>query len=325
MNIEIANRLVKLRKEKGLSQEELADKLGLSRQAVSKWERAEASPDTDNLICLAKLYGVSLDKLLKTDDETETIIDEQVKKDEAPSEEATKASEEEKKENEDNDRDGNGKREHVHIGLNGIHVVDKDGEVHIDLHGIHVHDKDNNVDIDGDGIKNMGKFNCNVQEEGHHWKDHRGSKIGGILSGVYAMLAVVAYILLGSFVPGAWGYAWILFLLIPVIGSIPSAITHRSFSVFCYPLLATAVYFFLCMVLPALGVMAAMWHPLWVIFLTIPVYYMIFGPIDASIRRHRCCKNIYFSKGNVVENEDDEEDEDDDDDDEEDEDEKGKK
>ena len=66
MNIETANRLYELRKKNGLSQEELADKLGISRQAVSKWERAEASPDTDNLICLAKLYNVSLDDLLKT-------------------------------------------------------------------------------------------------------------------------------------------------------------------------------------------------------------------------------------------------------------------
>ena len=79
MTIEIADRLIKLRKEHGLSQEELADKLGLSRQAVSKWERAEASPDTDNLICLAKLYGVSLDQLLQTDDSVETIVKEQVK------------------------------------------------------------------------------------------------------------------------------------------------------------------------------------------------------------------------------------------------------
>lgn len=69
MNIEIANRLVNLRKEKGFSQEQLAEKIGVSRQAVSKWERSEASPDTDNLIMLARLYEVSLDELLRTEDE----------------------------------------------------------------------------------------------------------------------------------------------------------------------------------------------------------------------------------------------------------------
>lgn len=64
MNIEIADRLVALRREHGYSQEELAARLGVSRQAVSKWERAESSPDTDNLIALARLYGVSLDEML---------------------------------------------------------------------------------------------------------------------------------------------------------------------------------------------------------------------------------------------------------------------
>ena len=43
MNIETANRLLQYRKENNLSQEELAEKIGVSRQAVSKWERAEAS------------------------------------------------------------------------------------------------------------------------------------------------------------------------------------------------------------------------------------------------------------------------------------------
>ena len=64
MNLEIANRLVALRRERGLSQEDLAARLGVSRQAISKWERAESSPDTDNLIALARLYGISLDELL---------------------------------------------------------------------------------------------------------------------------------------------------------------------------------------------------------------------------------------------------------------------
>ncbi len=83
MNMEIAERLYSLRKEHNYSQEELANMLGVSRQAVSKWERGEASPDTDNLIALSKLYHVSLDELLFSseskdnkiieDDENETI------------------------------------------------------------------------------------------------------------------------------------------------------------------------------------------------------------------------------------------------------------
>lgn len=68
MNVEIAQRLAELRRARGFSQEGLAAELGLSRQAVSKWERSESSPDTDNLIALARLYGVSLDELLYVDD-----------------------------------------------------------------------------------------------------------------------------------------------------------------------------------------------------------------------------------------------------------------
>ena len=64
MTVEIAERLCAYRKQHGFSQEELAERIGVSRQAVSKWERAEASPDTDNLILLAKIYGVTLDTLL---------------------------------------------------------------------------------------------------------------------------------------------------------------------------------------------------------------------------------------------------------------------
>lgn len=70
MTIEIANRLVELRRNKGLSQEELAEKLGISRQAVSKWERAESSPDIDNIIMLSRLYGVSVDELVCNENET---------------------------------------------------------------------------------------------------------------------------------------------------------------------------------------------------------------------------------------------------------------
>ena len=64
MNIEMANRLTALRKQHELSQEQLAERLGVSRQAVSKWERAEASPDIENLSSLARLYGITIDELV---------------------------------------------------------------------------------------------------------------------------------------------------------------------------------------------------------------------------------------------------------------------
>ena len=80
MNVEIANKLLNLRKTAGLSQEELAEKIGVSRQAVSKWERAESSPDTDNLIALSKIYKVSIDELLSIDKDDTIAEDKQQKK-----------------------------------------------------------------------------------------------------------------------------------------------------------------------------------------------------------------------------------------------------
>lgn len=69
MNLELVEKLQKLRKDNNLSQEQLAEKIGVSRQAISKWERGEATPDSDNLICLAKIYNISLDELISSKEE----------------------------------------------------------------------------------------------------------------------------------------------------------------------------------------------------------------------------------------------------------------
>ena len=58
-------KLQKLRKEKGLSQEALAEMLGVSRQAISKWESGQTYPETDKLIALSEIFGVTLDSLIK--------------------------------------------------------------------------------------------------------------------------------------------------------------------------------------------------------------------------------------------------------------------
>ena len=120
MNIEIANRLQKLRKENGYSQEELADKLGISRQAVSKWERAESSPDTDNLIVLARLYHISLDDLLNDTDEKEKENSEIEAITESKEEIKNEVSEDLDKKDIDKEEDNDMKKDENEINRNSI-------------------------------------------------------------------------------------------------------------------------------------------------------------------------------------------------------------
>jgi len=67
--MEMREKLADLRKKKGLTQLELAEELQVSRQAVSKWEVGAAVPSREKLNCLAKLYGVPLEYLLREDDQ----------------------------------------------------------------------------------------------------------------------------------------------------------------------------------------------------------------------------------------------------------------
>ena len=164
MNVEIAQRLSARRKQAGLSQEALAEQLGVSRQAVSKWERSESSPDTDNLIALAQLYGVSLDELLYVDDEMRDDVvfeaadraSEREGAAQAPvgsttppnaatatSQQATDTTDEGEAFNtEASTASSPGKKDaKVRIGFGGIHVLDGDDYVHVSWRdGVHVKD-----------------------------------------------------------------------------------------------------------------------------------------------------------------------------------------
>lgn len=74
--MKIEDKLLKLRKEKGLSQEEVADRLNVSRQTISKWETGQSSPDFDKIIPLCELYEISSDELL-TGKKKEEIVKEE--------------------------------------------------------------------------------------------------------------------------------------------------------------------------------------------------------------------------------------------------------
>lgn len=72
--MELKEKLVTLRKEKGLTQLTVAEKLDISRQAISRWESGTALPSTDNLKCLSILYEVPVDYLLKEDSERKSGV-----------------------------------------------------------------------------------------------------------------------------------------------------------------------------------------------------------------------------------------------------------
>lgn len=61
----LADKIIDLRKKAGMSQEELAEKLGVSRQSVSKWEMAQSTPDLNRILKMSEIFGVTTDYLLK--------------------------------------------------------------------------------------------------------------------------------------------------------------------------------------------------------------------------------------------------------------------
>lgn len=235
MTIEIADRLIKLRKKYGYSQEEVADKLGLSRQAISKWERAEASPDTDNLICLAKLYNISLDELLKTDEDIDTIVKEQVRKDDEPNK------------------------------TEGVHIVDDEG---------------NELSITDDGIKCKDPQGNNVKFSDIH---DRAMVIIAAIEGALFALAIVGYILLGVFL-NMWWNGWVIFFVPGIICSIARATRKKNAAKFNMVFASCFAFFFTCMVIP--GLEANLWHPMWLVFLAIPIYYCLVGTIHKITNRN---------------------------------------
>lgn len=202
MNLEFANRLQKLRKEKGYSQDQLAEALGVSRQSISKWERAEASPDTDNLIALAKLYNMSLDELIYPFDSANT-------QSESP------------------------KQDDVRINLNGIEVNDKEGNhVHVGWDGIHVHDNSKNTHVDI-SAKGVCVNNRHISRKTQIIRD--------ALNLITIFACVLTYIILGTTLD-LWHPTWIIFFLIPIVSSIIEAIINRRLSHFAYPFVVTAAF-----------------------------------------------------------------------------------
>ena len=267
MNVEIAERLAARRKLAGLSQEALAEKLGVSRQAVSKWERSESSPDTDNLIALAKLYGVSLDELLYVDESIEDDVAfeaadraevrgaSRVVVAEASEETASPegggvgdACDAETAEGVDFEKEGRGK---VHFGPGGIHVDDGKDHVHVSwAEGVHVVDRHGEeVHVGWDGVR-VNTTDPEVAEHiftrdnpfGVSPDDFNAERAKKWLKFPFWALVIVAYLAFGM-LSGIWGPTLFLLFLIPVYYVVGAAVASRRIApMLCalYPRGATA-------------------------------------------------------------------------------------
>ena len=286
MTLETANRLYELRKKHNLSQEELAEKLGVSRQAVSKWERSEASPDTDNLIALAKIYDITLDELIFGEREEKNK-----EADESSAEETNEASDNEATGDFNNIfinvDDGESK---VHIGPKGILVEDEDGEkVTISFNsGITVeksksnddYDDDDDDDDDDDELYETVYFtegDIKGTDKKLHLKIKKTNKFW--LEVPYPIICTVAYLIFGCYnICGGWALSWVIFITIPIYYTLVEAIYRRSFAYFAYPVFCAFVYL-VC------GLYFENWHPSWIIFVTVPVYYPIANALDKCIGR----------------------------------------
>ena len=288
MDLAMAQRLVDRRKAAGLSQEALAAQLGVSRQAVSKWERSGSSPDTDNLIALAALYGVSLDELLYGEAADDADCPE-------GSDAGTEASD--KAEEDENSADNTSrsdkplvdislargihvidpnKGEEVHVGWNGIHVTNdrKGEEVHVGPGGVHVdslEDDGHSVHTNADGTVTIDGETFSSWKEAHDKLDHHGKHFRTRLGRAwnkfpFPALVALAYLALGI-VYDTWATGLFLVFLIPVYYAIGDFIDRRRLSKLVgsvYPAAAIAwfLYMWLCLGQP---------HPAWVILITIPV------------------------------------------------------
>lgn len=286
MDLAMAQRLVDCRKAASLSQEALAAQLGVSRQAVSKWERSESSPDTDNLIALAALYGVSLDELLYGE----------AASDADGSEDGSTETVDEAKEAEDSAEHADcgdkplvdislargihvidpNKGEEVRVGWNGIHVTNerKGEEVHVGPDGVHVdtlEDDGHSVHTNDDGTVTIDGETFSSWKEAHDKLDHHGkhfhTKVGRAWNKFpFPALVTLAYLVLGI-VYGTWATGLFLVFLIPVYYALGDFIDQRHLSklidvVYSVSAEAWFLYMWLCLEQP---------HPAWAILITIPV------------------------------------------------------
>jgi len=117
--------------------------------------------------------------------------------------------------------------------------------------------------------------NNETKKESNKNKKDKFTFITSLIDLIYTLIIVIIYLILGfSLKDGTgWKNYWFLFILIPVLPSLFNSIKEKRMSNFAFPLLVASIY---C----ALGMNFNIWHPLWIIFFLIPIFYIISNLVD---------------------------------------------
>ncbi|MCL2632068.1 MAG: helix-turn-helix domain-containing protein [Coriobacteriia bacterium] len=322
MNVEIAERLANRRREAGYSQEALAEKLGVTRQAVSKWERSESSPDTDNLIALARLYGVSLDELINVHPAIEDDIAFEaadraqmhravsqassgatapgVIQTAAPAMQAASPAPQATANADDNSEETQIADEDTFVRINwrdGIHVKDarKGEEVRVGWKGISVKTRDDDQffeekwfddDDDDDQYDKHVSIGIDGDRILRYGRRNRWFRFP------FPLIVILGYLLVGSFLPplelatntvNPWFYGLFLINLIPLYYMLISAVSRRAPLRFLQGAYPLACVIFFCW----MAFVVREVHPAWTIFLTIPIVEWVLEEIRRWRRKRQ--------------------------------------
>ena len=239
-----------LRKLRRITQEELSDLVGVSRQSVSKWETGDAFPETEKIMQLCDIFNVSMDVLMRGDAQKYFTENE------------------------------NG----CDIGKwQNAPPEDKDGEPHSDC--AETRESNNPLEMTREEVERVKSFSTLPERTKRHIKRQL---ISSAATGIIFAVAAIVYICLGAIL-NLWHPAWVVFIFALAVAIFTDGIIRKRdcAAVGIMRGLRDSVIVFAAAIYLLTGFLCDLWHPAWVIFIAAVILSIIFDIIKEAIKNSR--------------------------------------
>lgn len=248
MDLFTGKKIADLRKFRSLSQEALAEKLGVSRQAVSKWERGEASPDMDNLVALAGIFGIGLDDLLGDKKAAEILFPAEEKAPQPTVAETAQTA------------------ENQGISAPATETKPEDASAAADKDASENEEKKKSKKA----LIKKGAEKIKKRREAKKDLPRYRPELADKLKKIPVFLLVPALYVVTGILFRTWHPGWLSILFIPIYYMFIRACEGKDRKSFLYrlPIPFVAIVMFIIT-----GLLFNLWHPGWLVFLCVPLYY----------------------------------------------------